>query len=225
MASWRILLVIFAVSAFGCTAPRTIPGTPPTSAEYHVAAPDVLTISIRPAPEITRQVVVRPDGRISFDLVGDVEVEGKTVGEIQEDITARVRKYIVHPDVIVLLTASNSRRYYVFGEVRRPGSYPLVGRVHAVQALASAGGPGRLAAMGRARLTRPSSKGDEAYHIDFNAITKKGTGTTNFELQPEDVIYVPPSTSGAIGYFLGNLFYPIQQIIGLGGRRMIGAGT
>ena len=217
MKSWRNLLVFVALCSFGCTAPKLIPGAPPSEPQYLVQPPDVLTISVRPAPEIQREVMVRPDGFISFDLVGEIEVGGKTIAQIHSEITKRIRKYIVHPDVTVLLAGSNSRKFYVFGEVRRPGAYPLIGRVRVVEALAMAGGPGQLAAIGRARLTRPSSEGDEAYHVDFEAITEDGSGATNFSLQPGDVIYVPASISGSIGYAIGNIFFPIQQIFGLGG--------
>ncbi len=223
--SFIIVLALF--TAFGCTAPKLIPGAPPQEMEYRVQAPDMLTISVSPAPEIQREVTVRPDGRISFDLIGDVDVAGHTVEEIRKVITKRVKKYIVHPNVVVLLAVSASRMYYVFGEVSSPGSYPLVGAVTAAQALAAAGGPNRLAALGRGRLTRPTTEGNEAYHVNFDSIINNGNGTTNFILQPGDVIYVPPSVSGSIGYGLGNIFFPIQQIFGLGGgaARVIAGGA
>jgi polysaccharide export outer membrane protein len=175
-------------------------------------------ISVRPAPEITRQVVVRPDGRISFDLIGELEVQGKTVDEVRGEVTARMKEFIVHPDVTVILSQSNSRLYFMFGEVRRPGSYPLIGHVSAVQALASAGGPTRFSNLDAARLVRPTEGQSLSYAVDFEEITERGDATTNYELQPGDIVYVPPNVFARIGYALGVVLFPFQQIIGLGSQ-------
>ena len=148
----RVVVAFLIVLTPGCTVPVFVPGTPTDQVEYHVAPPDVLTISIRPDPEITRDVVVRPDGQISFDLIGDLFVQGKTLEEIRRDITDQAEKFILHPDVTVILSASNSRQYFVFGEVKSPGAYPLVGDVSMVNALASAGGPTNFAKLDEAWL-------------------------------------------------------------------------
>lgn len=218
MASWRILLGVLIASALGCAGPPATPGTPGALDKYRVAPPDVLQVSVRPAPEITRELVVRPDGRVSFDLIGEVEVEGKTIEEIQREITARVEQFIVHPDVTVLLQTSASRVYYVFGEVQKPGAYPLIGHVTALQALGQTGGPTHFANLDGARLVRPTEGQGQRYPVDFDAIAKKGDATTNYELQPGDVIYVPPAATARLGYAIGVIFFPIQQLIGLGGR-------
>jgi polysaccharide export outer membrane protein len=175
-------------------------------------------ISVRPEPEIARQVTVRPDGRISFDLIGDLAVQGKTVDEVRREVTARMAEFIVHPDVIVILSQSNSRKYFMFGEIRRPGSYPLIGHVSALQALASAGGPTRFSNLDEARLVRPTEGQSLTYSVDFEEITKRGDATTDYELQPGDIVYVPPNIFARIGYALGVVLFPFQQIVGLGSR-------
>jgi polysaccharide export outer membrane protein len=197
------------------TAPPMPPSTPERLLEYRLAPPDVLRITVRPEPVIERELTIRPDGRISFDLVGEVLVEGETVEEVRAAMTAALTRYIVSPTVTVTLTASNSRRYYVFGEVGNPGSFALIGRVTAVEALATAGGSTRFAAANSARLVRSSSETPLVYPVRFDDITQRGDSTTNYELRPGDVVYVPPSTSARIGYAIATFFFPLQAILGL----------
>ncbi len=202
--------------AQGCAVPKGSPGRPPADLEYHAAPPDVLSIFVRPDPAILRTVTVRPDGKISLDLIGDMLVDGKTVPQIQAEIEARISEFIVHPDVTVLLESSNSREFYVWGEVGRPGSYRLIGDVAVADALALAGGPARFASLSSSRLVRPTAELPLTFAIDLEAITYMGDGTTNYPLQPGDILYVPPNIWGRFGYALGTIFFPIQQILGLG---------
>ena len=149
-------------------------------------------------------------------MIGDVRVLGKTVPQIQEEIEARISEFIVHPDVTVVLDSSNSRVFYVWGEVGRPGSYRLIGDVTVADALALAGGPARFASLSSSRLVRPTGEIPLTFALDLEAITYKGDGTTNYELRPGDILYVPPNAWGRFGYALGMVFFPVQQILGLG---------
>jgi polysaccharide export outer membrane protein len=213
-----LIATLFGLASLACLAPTgTTPGVPKDVEEYLIAPPDVLAISVRPEPEILRELAVRPDGRISFDLIGDIEVEGKSVVQVQEEITRRISEYIVSPTVVVTLAESNSRRFHVFGEVMRPGSYPLIGRVTALDALGTAGGPTRFAALSSGRLIRPRQEEGQVYAVNFDSISLRGQADSNYELQPGDVVYVPPNASASLGYALQIIFYPLQQILGLGG--------
>ncbi len=210
--------VITAVSlmSLACaSAPPTTPGKPFLAAEYHVGAADVLGITVRPEPVITRQVTVRPDGSISFDWIGDVKVEGKTVSEVRDVVTARLGEYIKRPDVAVELQQSNSRRFSIFGEVNRPGSFPLVGRLTAAEALARAGTATFLAAANKSRLIREGSEGRRVYLIRYYDIVERGDSTTDYELTAGDIIYVPPGVMGRIGNVVRLAFHPFQQVISL----------
>ncbi len=212
-----VLSALICGAVLGCTTSSGSPGVPSLQAEYRVAPPDVLEVTVRPDPQIQRELTVRPDGRVSFDLIGDIEARGRTVEEIRIEIATRLKEYIVQPDVTVLLKVSNSRSFFILGEVNRPGAYPIIGDVTAVHALAAAGGPTRMAATDSARLVRPSPEGELTYPIHFSAITESGYGHTNYLLQPGDVVYVPPNLSARIGYAIQLIFFPIQQVLGLGG--------
>ena len=235
-----ILVGLCVLGAVACaSAPRSSSDSgPPPTAAYRLAPPDLLQIVVRgvdpissPRPGegsgtgggIEREVTVRPDGKISLDLIGELDAQGKTVAEVREEITVRLKEFIVAPDVTVILRESNSRRYYVLGEVNRIGAYPLIGEVTAIEALAQAGGPTILANLNGAWLSRPEGENKVVYRIKFDDITR-GNGLTNFALRPGDVVYVPPGFSARIGNALQIIFYPLQQIIGLGngaGARVI----
>ena len=215
---WRILVSLWLGAALACASPPRLPGEPEVESQYHVAPPDLLLINIGPEVAPTEHTTVRPDGKISVHLIGEVEVRGKTVAEIQEEITFRLGEFIVYPDVTVTLVASNSRRYYVFGEVVRPGAYALLGDVTAVQGLFEAGGPTRFAVLKGAHLVRPTGGQGQVYSIDFTEITKEGLGDTNYLLAPGDIVWIPPNRSARIGYALQVIFFPFQQILGLGSQ-------
>jgi polysaccharide biosynthesis/export protein len=217
------ILSLLAVVAFSaaCATSAGNPGLPSREAEYHLAPPDELLISVRPEPEIKRVLIVRPDGRISMDLIGDVDVRGRTVEDVRAELTRRLKEFIVQPDVTVALNKSESRTFYIFGEVGRPGAYPLIGDVTALYALGVAGGSTKFADEDDAWLVRPSPEGKLTYPVYYKQITRNGAGATNYVLQPGDVIYMPPTWTAKIGYAIQNFTYPITAILGLGGSQAI----
>ncbi|HTO71962.1 MAG TPA: polysaccharide biosynthesis/export family protein [Myxococcota bacterium] len=217
----RAALVVSAVACSACMTNTGHPGAPSFDAEYHIAPPDTLTIIVRPEPEIRRDVVVRPDGRVSLDLIGDVDVRGRTISDVRAEIARRLKEFIVQPDVTVTLTKSESRTFYIFGEVMRPGAYPLIGDVTALYALGMAGGSTKFADENSARLVRPSPEAKLVYPVYYKSIVREGEGETNYMLQPGDVIYVPPTITGTIGYAIQTIFFPIQAFMGLGGSQAI----
>jgi polysaccharide biosynthesis/export protein len=218
----RIAVVLLAAAACAaCVTSAGHPGMPSLQAEYHLAPPDVIIVTVRPEPEIKRELVVRPDGRISFDLIGDVDVRGRTVDDVRSEMTRRLKEFIVQPDVTVTLSKSESRTFYIFGEVNRPGAYPLIGDVTALYALGMAGGSTKFGDEDNSTLVRPSPEGKLVYPVYYKQITRNGAGETNYGLQPGDVIYVPPTITAKIGYVIQNVTYPITAILGLGGSQAI----
>ena len=217
----RCAILAIVASLCACVSNPGHPSAPSLEAEYHIAPPDTLIVVVRPEPAIERTLVVRPDGRVSLDLIGDVEVRGRTVADVRSEVTRRLKEFIVQPDVTVTLAKSESRTFYIFGEVMRPGGYPLVGDVTALYALGAAGGSTKFASENAATLVRPSPEGELTYPVYFESITRDGHGETNYLLQPGDVIYMPPTWSAKIGYAIQNFTYPLTAILGLGGSQAI----
>jgi polysaccharide export outer membrane protein len=198
----------------GCSSPKGPPAGP-TSEPYLIGPPDQLVITILPEPIIERSVVVRPDGMISIDLLGDVPAAGRTAQEIAADIETRILRFKRNAKVNVSLERSLSAQITVLGEVLRRFTFPLERETRVVEAIGLVGGPTLLAAKTRIRVIRVQDAETRVYRVNLSAIMG-GDLRTNLTLQGGDVIVVPPSVAAVIGHFLGNLFYPIQRIIGLG---------
>ncbi|MES2223053.1 MAG: polysaccharide biosynthesis/export family protein, partial [Acidobacteriota bacterium] len=98
----------------------------PVDAHYRIGADDVLTVNVWHEPEVSRNVPVRPDGKISLPLVGDVQASGLTPTELKNELEARFAKFLTNPDVSVIVAEIRSQRINVLGQVLRPGTYALI---------------------------------------------------------------------------------------------------
>ena len=108
--------------------------------EYQLGAEDVLLISVWKDEQLTREVVVRPDGMFSFPLIGDIQAEDRTVDQIRTDLVQRLTKYIPNPNVSVAVSKVESYKVYVVGRVNKPGEYVIGHYADVLQALSLAGG-------------------------------------------------------------------------------------
>jgi len=138
------LLALVVLGSVGCMPNPMPPPTAPPIERYIVGAPDLLQISILPAPEILRDVRVRPDGKISIDLIGDVQAAGHTPQEIAAKIQQEIGRYKRDAAVNVTVVDSPSQFVTVFGEVARPGIFPLDSETRVSEAIEDSktrGGP------------------------------------------------------------------------------------
>ena len=139
--------------------------------------------------EISRSVPVRPDGKISLPLLNDVQASGLTAMELANNITDGLKKFINNPQVTVTVTEINSRRVYVTGEVTRPGAFPLLPNMTALQALTSASGFTQFANPKKAYVLR-NENGKQVKH-PFNYKAVVDGKQEDIPLQPGDTIVVP----------------------------------
>jgi len=121
---------------------------------YQIQPGDVLEISVWREPDLLRNVLVRPDGGISFPLVGDVQAAGKTVEELRELVTTRVAKYIPDPVITISTQSLSGNKIYVIGKVLRPGEFPANRYMDVVQALSVSGGMNPFAAVNKIKILR-----------------------------------------------------------------------
>jgi polysaccharide export outer membrane protein len=158
-------------------------------ASYKIGPQDVLRIDVWKEPEISRAVPVRPDGKISLPLLNDVQAAGRTAMELANEITEELKKFINSPQVTVTVTEINSRRVYVTGEVTRPGAYPLLPNMTALQALTSGGGFTQFANLKKIYVLR-TENGKQVKH-PFNYKDVVNGKADDIALQPGDTIVVP----------------------------------
>lgn len=187
--------------------PKSIEG------KYHIDASDLLEVRVFPEPLIERELVVRPDGRITFDFIGDVLVQGRTTDQVAEEITNRIARYRRDPVVTVAVKGADSQEVTVGGEVNKPGNYPAERGIRVTDAISRAGDVTQLAAASRVRLIRRDGDRSTIYLANLDEI-REGDESTNFLLHAGDVVYVPPAVPVGIGYALRRALYPIEAIFG-----------
>jgi polysaccharide biosynthesis/export protein len=160
-----------------------------TDASYKIGPQDALRVDVWKETEISRSVPVRPDGKISLPLLNDVQAAGLTAMELANTITEGLKKFINNPQVTVSVAEINSRRVYVTGEVTRPGAYPLLPNMTALQALTSAGGFTQFSNPKKIYVLRNES-GKQVKH-PFNYKSVLDGKQDDIPLLPGDTIVVP----------------------------------
>ncbi|HZR80495.1 MAG TPA: polysaccharide biosynthesis/export family protein [Candidatus Binatia bacterium] len=187
----------------GCAAQRTTP-LPATAAaplgEYRIGRSDDLSIKFFYTPELNEDVVVRPDGNISLQLVGDVPVAGRTPAEVSADIKQRYQPKVQTRDVTVIVRDSKSARAFVGGEVKQPAMVAIDGAMSVVDAIFMAGGALETAQLQNVVLLRIGPNGKEAHLVDVKDGLAGGEPVPT--LQPYDVVYVPKSVIGELNTFV-----------------------
>ena len=139
-----------------------------------------------------REVLVRPDGGISFPLAGDVDTDGKTAEEIKSEIITKLEKYIPEPEVNVAVLATQGNKAYVLGKVARPGPVLMDQDIDVMQALSVAGGTTTFAKLSKIIILRRDAGGNEqAIPFDYKKVQKGEALETNIILQKGDVVVVP----------------------------------
>ena len=197
-----------------CSAPAPLPASPPPET-YRVGAPDQLLIQALPDPVISRIVTVRPDGYITFDLIGDVEAAGRTCTQIGEEIARRLGRFKRDADVTVSVEAARSEVVAIYGEVTKVGTIPLVTETRIGDAIAAMGGTTFTAWDTRVRVIRPGKDSTEVLAVNLSDI-QEGDLTTNIVLRDGDIVVVPPTPIARVGYFLQTILFPYQQVLGPG---------
>lgn len=158
---------------------------------YVIGAEDVLNVSVWKEPDISRTVPVRPDGKISLPLLNDVQAAGLTPTQLGQEITRGLKKYLNEPQVTVIVTAINSRRIYVLGEINRPGAYPLLPDMTVLQALSSAGGFTQFANQKQIYVLRNEDGKQAKLPFNYKDVIQAKRPEQNIVLRPGDTIVVP----------------------------------
>lgn len=167
-----------------------------TTGEYHIGVDDMVQVEVWRNPELSVTVPVRPDGKISVPLIGDVAAGGRSAQAVAADIEAQLAAYVREPKVAVILTELRSHEFLsrvrVTGAVNRPVSLPYRQGMTVLDAVLEAGGVNDFAAAGRTRLYRKENGGaTQSFPVDLQRILRRGDLETNIEVRPGDVITVP----------------------------------
>jgi polysaccharide export outer membrane protein len=170
---------------------KTAPTPATIDPAYIIGPEDMLDINVWKEPDVSRVVPVRPDGRISLPLVNDVQAAGLSPQQLAETLTERLRKYINEPQVTVIVTAINSQRVFIVGEVLRAGAFPMLPGMTVMQALSSAGGFTPFANVKRIHVVRLNNGKRVELPFNYREVLKGDNPEQNIKLEPGDTIIVP----------------------------------
>ena len=164
--------------------------------DYIIGPEDILEITVWKNADLSRQVQVRPDGRISLPLLGDISAVAKTPVQLTEEISAGLRTYMENPTISIMVKEVNSYQIYVLGEVSKPGKYPLKSKTTLLQGITVAGGFTPMAARNKIVVFRFSKDGEGLTKLkaSYDDIVVRDGSTQNIELKPGDQIVVPSET-------------------------------
>jgi polysaccharide export outer membrane protein len=169
--------------------------TGPTSdagaaSDYVIGADDTLHISVWKEPDLSETLPVRPDGKISMPLLNDVTAAGLTPLQLKDSITEKLKKYIADPRVTVVVTAMNSRRIFVTGEVVHSGPMTLLPHMTMLQALSQAGFT-QFANLKSIYLLRTENGKQDKLPFNYKEVVKGNHPEQNIVLKPGDTLVVP----------------------------------
>ena len=189
-----------------------------TSKQYILQPPDEIEVHCTKAPEIHLQrQQIRPDGKVSYEAIGEIQAAGKTCTQIAEVLREKIvelYKLSGESPIDIRVAAFRSKRYYVLGQVATPGAQVYSGRDTVLSAIALAGSPTVLAWQERIQVIRPShdiNAKPKIFEINFDRMSAHGDATKNVLLEEGDVIFVPPTILAAAAMKIEEFIRPIAR--------------
>jgi polysaccharide export outer membrane protein len=182
------------VAVVACASPPPLPADPPLQrADYVIGTSDILSVRVwRNIDLSVEQVPVRPDGKISTPLAGEVQAAGLTSAQLEDVLTSALTKYVTAPHVTVIVLKMNSRHVSVEGQVTRPGVIPLETDMRVVDAITAGGGFTPFANRRRIKIIRRMPDGSvTAYGFNYDAFVSGSAPGSNGLLEPNDTVVVP----------------------------------
>jgi polysaccharide export outer membrane protein len=193
--TWAVGAAVFIAAArlFAQDAPK--PPAPAAAAEvapeYFIAPGDVLKIAVWREPELSVEAFVRLDGRITVPLLGDIMAAGRTPNDLAAEIQSRLSRFLEVPQVTLSVSQAISARFYVLGEIAKPGIYPIPSRVTVLQALALAGGFREFAKKESVLIIRHRGAQQVAIPFNFKEVEAGVKLDQNIYLESGDTLVVP----------------------------------
>jgi polysaccharide export outer membrane protein len=158
---------------------------------YKVGPGDVIDVKLFYTPELDESQIVRPDGKMTLQLIGDIEAQGKTSEELQRELVHRFSTHLIDPQVAVFIRRVHDSKYWVAGEVKRPGPYQMLGHATIVEAIMDAGGGTRPTADLKHVLVVRQRDGRHYGCLVNVQEALQGKEGPSFNLQAQDIVFVP----------------------------------
>ena len=187
-----LALVLFSNAGFSATqdANSNTAGAP-VEASYKIGPGDRLNISVWKEEGMQQEILVKPDGGITFPLAGEIQASGLTTEQLREVLVSKLKRYIPNPIVTVSVLQSISNKVYVIGKVTRPGEFIATGYMDVLQALTLAGGVTPYADADEIKVIRRTAKGTEVFDFDYDEVISGNQLEMNIILKAGDTVVVP----------------------------------
>jgi polysaccharide export outer membrane protein len=164
----------------------------PANDSYIIGADDVLTINVWHEPEMSRDVPVRPDGKISLPLGGEFQAAGLTASQLEDAMKGKLQTLVQNPQITVILKEVRSHKFSIMGEVNRPGTYPLSGKTTVLEAIATAGGLRDFAKTKKMYILRRMPDGTtKQVKVNYKELLNGKIDEDTMSLQARDTVVVP----------------------------------
>lgn len=171
--------------------PVAIPAGVPLPADYVIGPEDVLTIIFWREKDLSSEVIVRPDGRISLPVIQDISATGLTPEQLRESLTKTAERFVEDPNVTVVVKEIKSRKVFITGEVTRPGPYNITAPMTIVQLIAMAGGLLEYADAKNIVIMRTENGDQTSYKFNYREVSEGKNLKQNIQLKPGDTVIVP----------------------------------
>jgi len=165
--------------------------SPPVDASYLVQPGDTLQVAVWKEQELQGEILVRPDGGMSFPLAGEIEAAGHTVEELRKVLQTRLTKFIPDPVVTVVVKKADGSRIFVVGKVNKPGDFALFRPIDVMQALSLAGGATPYADVNGIQILRRDGAHQEIFHFRYDDVRRGKNLSQNILLHSGDTVVVP----------------------------------
>jgi len=184
----RFLVVLVILMSLSSAAEGQRPKTPFFGdGEYSLGPEDVVEVWVWKEPDLSTTAIVRPDGKFSLPLVGELEAQDKTAPQLEEEIRTRLRKYLTEPVVTVIVKEINFPKISVLGKVNKPDVYKIKQKLTILDAIALAGGFTHYAKRDRVTIIRNNSTNQQRFQVDLKNLDRERAPVY---LQPFDTVYV-----------------------------------
>jgi polysaccharide biosynthesis/export protein len=168
-----------------------VPAAAAVDTGYLVQPGDTLSITVWKEQDLQGDILVRPDGGLTFPLAGEIEAAGHTVADIRKSLLARLAKYVPDPVVTVVVKKTDGSRIFVVGKVNRPGDFPLIRPIDVMQALSLAGGTTPYADVNSIRVLRREGASQQVFRFRYDDIRRGKDLSQNMLLRSGDTVIVP----------------------------------
>ena len=189
----------------------SLPSSTAVTTEYLISNGDLLLIKVWQNPDLDTEAIVRPDGMVSFPLVGDIPATGISINAFRQTLTERLKEYIKNPQVSVSIRTIAGRRVIILGQVLHPGVYSVTGRNTILEAIGLAGGFTEDAVTSSVMLIKGGFAKPVPTRLDLTKALKHADVSDNVILESEDMVYVPRRFVKDVNYFLRLFLDPVTQ--------------